>query len=76
MSKRTDSTPLHTSKRFCNQDAVDAVQQPPITTENPSESDEESSLFPSSDDEGCNGDGFDDDDILFDNAGEEDSSKK
>ena len=55
---------------------VDIVQQPPITTENPSESDEESSLFPCSDDKGCNGDKFDDDDILFNNAGEEDSGKK
>ena len=34
---------------------VDAVQQPPITTDNPPESDDESSLFPSTDDEGSQG---------------------
>jgi len=55
---------------------VDAVHQPPITTEKHSELDEESLLFPSSVDEVGNGEEFDDYDNVFNKAGEEDSVKK
>ena len=49
---------------------VDAAQQPPITTENPSESDGKSSLFSSSLNDVGNGKECDDSDNVFNKAGE------
>jgi len=55
---------------------VNTAQQPPITTEKHSESDEESLLFPSSVDDVGDGEEFEDDDNVFNKAGEEDSLRK